>query len=402
MTSQKKITSRIDYGLVLSLMLLAIVSLIAIYSAQQSPQYNRNFALQQAFWYGVGTVIIFIVIQFDSEQLKKLAWFLYGLGVLLVTALPFIASIAPSIAPKINGAISWYSIPKLGTFQPSEVLKVFLIVLLAKIVSDHHHQYKMKTLKTDLWLLIKLGVITMVPAAIIYKQPDLGTALVYVAIFCAIVFVSGINWKIIAPLFGGGLSFAAVMVYIVLWYPDFAAKFLADHQLGRIYSWLDPESYPKEGYHIMKSLNAIGSGQTTGKGVGNGEVYIPESHTDFIFSVIGEDFGFVGASIVIGLLFMLIYHITKTGLETKNSFYSYICAGVAMMISFQAFQNIGMTIQLMPITGIQLPFVSYGGSGLMAYMMAIGLVFSVRFHYKKYMFATDSDKPNYFDEKTGS
>lgn len=399
MTSQKKITSRIDYGLVLSLMLLIIVSLIAIYSAQQSPQYNRNFAMQQAFWYGVGTVIIFIVIQFDSEQLKKLAWYLYGFGVLLVAALPFMPE---PIAKELNGAKSWYTIPKLGTFQPSEVLKVFLIVLLAKIVSDHHHQYKMKTLKTDLWLLIKLGVITMVPALIIFKQPDLGTALVYVAIFCAIVFVSGINWKIIAPLFGGGLGLAGIMVYIVLWYPDFAAKFLASHQLGRIYSWLDPESYPTEGYHIMKSLNAIGSGQTTGKGVGNGEVYIPESHTDFIFSVIGEDFGFVGASIVIGLLFMLVYHITKTGLETKNSFYAYICTGVGMMISFQVFQNIGMTIQLMPITGIQLPFISYGGSGLMAYMMAIGLVFSVRFHYKKYMFATDSDKQDYFNEKTGS
>ncbi|MDQ0177574.1 FtsW/RodA/SpoVE family cell cycle protein [Bacillus chungangensis] len=399
MTSQKKITSRIDYGLVLSLMLLAIVSLIAIYSAQQSPQYNRNFAMLQAFWYGVGTVIIFIVIQFDSEQLKKLAWHLYGFGFLLVVALPFMPR---SIAPELNGAIRLYKVPGLGTFQPSEVLKVFLIILLAKIVSDHHHQYKIKTLKTDLWLLIKLGAITMVPAAIIFKQPDLGTALVYVAIFCAIVFVSGINWKIIVPLFGGGLGFAGLMVYIVLWYPDFAEKLLASHQLGRIYSWLDPESYPTEGYHILKSLNAIGSGQTTGKGIGNGEVYIPESHTDFIFSVIGEDFGFIGASIVIGLLFMLIYHITKTGLETKNSFYSYICAGVAMMISFQVFQNIGMTIQLMPITGIQLPFISYGGSGLMAYMMAIGLVFSVRFHYKKYMFATDSDKPDYFDEKTGS
>ena len=140
------------------------------------------------------------------------------------------------------------------------------------------------------------------------------------------------------------------------------------------------------GYQLINSLLAIGSGQTFGKQFSLTEVDIPERQTDFIFSMIGESFGFIGASVVVSLFFMLIYHITKASLETKNEFYSYICAGVIAMITFHVFENIGMTIGLLPITGIPLPFISYGGSSLMGNMFAIGLIFSIRYHYKKYMF----------------
>jgi len=139
---------------------------------------------------------------------------------------------------------------------------------------------------------------------------------------------------------------------------------------------------------LTKSLFAIGSGQTGGKGTGNREVYLPESQTDFIFSVVGEEYGFIGASVLISLFFLLIYHITKVGMETKNNFYTYICVGVISMITFHVFQNIGMTIGVLPITGIPLPFISYGGSALMGNMLGLGLIFSIRYHYKKYMFST--------------
>jgi rod shape determining protein RodA len=214
---------------------------------------------------------------------------------------------------------------------------------------------------------------------------------VFLAILIGMIFISGISWKLLAPLFTFGIALIGTIFYFVLWKPELLAKYLGvgEYQLRRIYSWLDPYSYQgSDAYQLTKSLLAIGSGQTGGKGFGNREVYLPESQTDFIFSVVGEEYGFIGASVLISLFFLLIYHITKVGMETKNNFYTYICVGVISMITFHVFQNIGMTIGVLPITGIPLPFISYGGSALMGNMLGLGLIFSIRYHYKKYMFST--------------
>ncbi|KQL53158.1 rod shape-determining protein RodA [Heyndrickxia shackletonii] len=389
MTSQTTKSSKIDYGLVLTLMLMCIASLVSVYSAQKSGQYSDNFVLKQAIWYIVGTVIIVFTIRLDSDQLKKLSWYSYGFGILLL----FLLVIAPaSIAPDIKGAKNWFKVPFLGTFQPSEITKVFFILALSRCVLDHHQKFIVKTLKTDFWLLVKLGIITMIPSVLIMLEPDLGTVLVYLAIMLGIIFTSGITWKLLLPIFGGFSAIASIVLYFVIWAPQVLSKYLhvKSYQFGRIYSWLDPYNYQSDsGYQLIKSLLAIGSGETLGKGFNQRDVYLPESQTDFIFSVIGEQYGFIGASIVVSLFFMLIYHITKASLETKNDFYSYICSGIIAMITFHVFQNIGMTIGLLPITGIPLPFISYGGSSLMGNMLAIGLVFSMRYHYKKYMFSTE-------------
>lgn len=388
MTSQQNRTSRLDYGLILILMLMAIVSFVAIYSAQSTEQYEGNFLLRQAMWYGIGTVIIAGFIRLDSDQLKKLSWYLYGIGIFMLLVLFVMPD--TEFTPKRNGAQSWFQFPLLGTLQPSEVIKVFLIITLSRLVVDHHHKFPLKTVKTDFWLLTKIGAVTLLPVFFIYKQPDLGTSLVFLAIMMGIVFVSGITWKLLLPIFGGGAAFAGGVFYLVLARPDLLNKYLGlnPYQFDRVYSWLDPYSYKTSiGFQLVRSMLAIGSGQTAGKGLGGNEVYLPEGHTDFIFSIIGEEYGFIGASIVISLFFVLIYHITRTALETKNPFYSYICAGVISMITFHVFQNIGMTIGVLPITGIPLPFISYGGSSLLGNMMAMGLIFSIRYHYKKYMFS---------------
>ena len=162
------------------------------------------------------------------------------------------------------------------------------------------------------------------------------------------------------------------------------------YQFARIYSWLDPYSYSSsDGYHLVKSLNAIGSGQIFGKGYKGHEVYVPENHTDFIFSIIGEEWGFIGASAVIVLFFFLIYHLTKLTLQMKDPFCTYVCAGIIAMITFHVLENIGMTTQVLPITGIPLPFISYGGSSMMGNAFALGLVFSMKFHHHTYMFGRD-------------
>lgn len=380
---------KLDVSLVLILLLLFLVSCISIYSAQTTGQYKENFLLKQIVWYGVGAGIIAAVITLDSEQLKKMSWYVYGLGLFL---LGFLIVAPNSIAPVINGAKAWYRVPGMGSLQPAELVKVFIILVLAKVIDDHHEKNINKTLKTDTWLLLKIGFFTLIPLLLVMQQPDLGTGLVFIAIMLGMIFISGITWKLLAPIFGTGITVVATIFYFVLWHPEILEKFLGvkPYQFGRIYSWLDPYNYESSaGFQLTRSLLAIGSGETSGKGYGTREVYLPESHTDFIFSIVGEEFGFIGASILISLFFLLIYQITRVGLETKNNFYSYICVGVISMITFHVFQNIGMTIGLLPITGIPLPFISYGGSSLLGNMLAISLIFSIRYHNRKYMFSNN-------------
>lgn len=387
MTSNKNTTSKLDYNLVFILILLFLASCLAIYSAQASGQYKENFLLKQIIWYVVGGGIIASVMTLDSDQLRKLTWYAYGFGIFL---LAFLIIAPPSIAPVINGAKNWFKVPGMGTIQPSEFVKIFIILALSRTIEDHHHKNLIKTMQSDFWLLLKLGLVTMGPLILIIKQ-DLGTSLVFLAILLGMIFISGISWKLLTPMFSAGVLLIGTIFYFVLWNPDLLEKYLGvkQYQFNRIYSWLDPYSYQgSDAYQLTKSLLAIGSGQTGGKGTGNREVYLPESQTDFIFSVVGEEYGFIGASVLISLFFLLIYHITKVGMETKNNFYTYICVGVISMITFHVFQNIGMTIGVLPITGIPLPFISYGGSALMGNMLGLGLIFSIRYHYKKYMFST--------------
>ncbi|MEH7439153.1 FtsW/RodA/SpoVE family cell cycle protein [Neobacillus drentensis] len=387
MTSNNNTTSKLDYNLVFILILLFLASCLAIYSAQASGQYKENFLLKQIVWYVVGGGIIASVMTLDSDQLRKLTWYAYGFGLFL---LAFLIVAPPSIAPVINGAKNWFKVPGLGTIQPSEFVKIFIILALSRTIEDHHQKNLIKTMQSDFWLLVKLGMVTMAPLILIIKQ-DLGTSLVFLAILLGMIFISGISWKLLTPLFSAGIILIGTIFYFVLWNPELLEKYLGvkQYQFNRIYSWLDPYSYQgSDAYQLTKSLLAIGSGQTGGKGTGNREVYLPESQTDFIFSVVGEEYGFIGASVLISLFFLLIYHITKVGMETKNNFYTYICVGVISMITFHVFQNIGMTIGVLPITGIPLPFISYGGSALMGNMLGLGLIFSIRYHYKKYMFST--------------
>lgn len=388
MDHKKKVAERFDWSLTLLLFLFFLVSCVAIYSGQASGQYGEtNFLIQQIFWYAVGAGIIAVVMQFDADQLKRLTWFIYGFGILLL----LILAVAPvtTVTPRINGAQSWFQFP-FGSIQPSEFMKVFLIIALSKTVQSHNEKFLKRTIETDFKLLFKIALVTGVPIFLVMMQPDLGTSLVMLAIMSGVIFVSGISWKIITAIYGFAIALMGIILYFVIWAPQILEKYLnvKPYQFDRIYAWLDPNNNAA-GYHLSNSLKAIGSGQLMGKGFGDRKVYIPESHTDFIFSVIGEEYGFLGGSIVVGLFFLLIYHLTKTALETTDSFNTYICVGIISMITFHVFQNIGMTIQVLPITGIPLPFISYGGSSLMGNMFAMGLIYSIHYHHRSYMFSSD-------------
>lgn len=391
---------RFDWTLAFILLLLFLISIFAIASAQTTGQYKDlsgnpiNFVPSQIKWYVIGIVIIATTMYLEPEQYKKAAWIIYGGGVFLLALLFILPDSLDFVEPR-NHAKSWFHLPfGIGSIQPAEFMKTFFIIGLARMITKHHEKYLEKTLKTDFMLLGKIVIILLIPLFFIMMQPDLGTGLVFLAITAALIIVSGITWKIIIPIFAGTATFGALLLWLALYAQDFLFNKLGflPYQAARIYSWLDPYTYSSdEGRHLITSLNAIGSGQIFGKGYKGREVYVAESHTDFIFTSIAEDWGFVGASLVICVYFFLIYHLTKITLELKDPFSTYICAGIIAMITFHVFENIGMTIQLLPITGIPLPFISYGGSSLMGNMLAIGLVFSMKFHHRTYMFSSEDD-----------
>ncbi|WP_075980458.1 FtsW/RodA/SpoVE family cell cycle protein [Bacillus massilinigeriensis] len=391
MKKSLKPIDKFDWTLCLILIMFFIISCFSIYSGQPTGALYENHLLKQIRWYIIGTVIVAVVMFFDSDQYKRLSWYLYGLGILLLVVL--VISPVSQFTPVIKGAKLWFVIPGLGSIQPSEFVKIFLIITLSKVIATHHENHPIKTLKTDFHLLLKLCLTTLPPLVLIVKD-DLGTGLVIIAILTGLIFVSGISWKLIAPIYGGGAAFGGIILYLVIKFPQFLEKYLhiEDYKFDRINSWLNPNMDPKgDSYQLYNSILGIGSGLLTGKGFGNRQVYLPESHTDFVFSVIGEEYGFIGGSVVIGLFFILIYHLTKTALDTYDPFNTYLCTGIISMIAFHVFQNVGMTIQVLPITGIPLPFISYGGSSLMGNMFAIGLVFSIRYHHKEYMFSSSGE-----------
>ncbi|WP_203334202.1 FtsW/RodA/SpoVE family cell cycle protein [Planococcus beigongshangi] len=393
MQTNKSFADRIDWSLAFILFLFFVVSLVAISSAQTSGQYLTNFVPKQGLFYIISIVMIGVLMYFEPEQYKKMAYYLYGAGILLLLLLMLAPDGPGQIGRPINGAKAWFHTPFVN-IQPAEFMKTFYILGLAKMISSHHEKFALKTTKTDLWLLGKIGILLMIPLAFILQQPDMGTALVFIAITLAIIVVAGISWKIILPSFGSVALLGGTLLWMALYMQDFLSNTLGigQYAFARIYTWLDPYSYADgEGYNLIAALNAIGSGEVFGKGYQGREVYVPENHTDFIFTVISEDFGFIGASAVIILFFMLIYHLTKITLQLKDTFSTYVCAGIIAMITFHVFQNIGMTIQLLPITGIPLPFISYGGSSLIGNMLAIGIVFSLKFHHKTYMFGNDKE-----------
>lgn len=379
---------KLDYNLLFLLFLFICISCLAIYSAQIIGQYDSNFVVKQLVWYFIGGLAIIGIMILDFDQYRKLSWYLYGVGILLLLGIVIVPIINPAseFVPYINGARSWYSIGPVS-FQPSEVMKVALIIALSNTITSHNEKYLTRAIREDFLLLGKIILVSIFPLLLVLKQPDLGTSLVFIAIIGSLILVSGIRWRIIFGLIASFVLFITTLVFVYLKFPKFFLEhILESYQLNRFYGWLAPYEYEEYGFHLVKSLHAIGSGTLYGKGFTEGTVYIPEAQTDFIFAIVGEEFGFLGTSIVIALFFLLIYRIIHIALETHEAFGSYLCVGVTGMITFQVFQNVGMTIGLLPITGIPLPFISYGGSSILASLIALGLILNVSSRTRKFMF----------------
>lgn len=381
---QKKYS--IDYSLLLILFFIFIISLLLLYSG--SGQYQAHdpfyYVKRQAIWYCVGIIIMAGVAAFDFELLIKWAKPLYSIGLILLILVHFFGT-------SKKGSQRWLS---FGYFdlQPSELMKVFLIIFIAHLLIKKD---KKLSFKESVPITFKILFFSLFPFYFIMAQPDLGSALVIVAITLTMVFVSSISYKMIILLLGGSVSLVGFLVYLHYSYFHIFQKIIKPHQMERIYGWLYPEAFSSSyGYQLQQAMMGIGSGQLTGAGYTAGKQVqggnIPEAHTDFIFTVMGEEFGFIGTTILVLLYFLLIYRMKLIALHSNHLFGTYLISGVIGLISFQVFQNIAMTLGLMPITGIALPFVSYGGSALLTNMIAIGLVLSVNIRSKQYMFSNNA------------
>ncbi|MBU8593291.1 cell shape-determining peptidoglycan glycosyltransferase RodA [Bacillus subtilis] len=362
-----------------------IISVVSIYAAGQFGQYGNTDWIQQIVFYFLGAVAITVLLYFDLEQLEKLSLYIFIIGILSL----IILKISPeSIAPVIKGAKSWFRIGRI-TIQPSEFMKVGLIMMLASVIGKANPK-GVRTLRDDIHLLLKIAGVAVIPVGLILMQ-DAGTAGICMFIVLVMVFMSGINWKLITIIAGSGILLISLILLVMINFPDVAKSVgIQDYQIKRVTSWVSASNETQEdsndSWQVDQAIMAIGSGGILGNGISNLKVYVPESTTDFIFSIIGESFGFIGCAIVVIMFFFLIYRLVVLidKIHPFNRFASFFCVGYTALIVIHTFQNIGMNIGIMPVTGIPLLFVSYGGSSTLSTLIGFGIVYNASVQLTKY------------------
>ncbi len=365
---KKKILRNIEWGILVCTILLLAIGLVALFSATQNSDYEE--LKKQVMWLGISIPIMVVVILIDYEFLAKISPLLYGVSLILLIAVLF--------TEPINGATSWFNIGPFS-MQPAEFAKIAIVLFLADVIVKIQRKGK-----DEMNRILKLGLIVLtalVPVLLIIKQPDYGTALAFIFALIFMLFVAGIQKRYII------VSILLVVILVPVAY----FFILPEHAKARIDVYLNPDLDPRgAGYNIIQSKLAIGAGQLFGMGLLKGNQtqlgYLYPKTTDFIFAVIGEEMGFIVAGLVIILYIVLItkaIHVAKTA---KNDLGSYIAAGIAGIFFFHMVENIGMTMGLLPITGIPLPFVSYGGSSLLTNLILIAILLNISGRRQKALF----------------
>ena len=365
---KNKIFKNMEWWILISAVLLSIVGFVALYSASQ--QLELTYFKRQIIWFSISIVIMIITMLIDYEFLAKISPVFYVIGLISLIAVLFTRT--------INGANSWFNIG-FFSFQPAELAKISVILFLSSVMVKIQERDKQEI--NVFWKLLIVLAVVAVPVGLIVLQPDYGTAAAYLVATVLILFVSGVDKKyiIIALLV---VITAAPLVYNFV---------LPEHAKKRIDVFLHPESDPKgSGYNVLQSKIAIGAGELTGMGILNGNQtqmgYLSPKTTDFIYSVIGEEMGFVISGAVVLVYVTLITRALYVAKTAKDDLGSYIAAGISGIFLFHMAENIGMTLGLLPITGVPLLFISYGGSSMITSFICIGLLLNISGNRKKTIF----------------
>lgn len=381
---KRSFDSRVDYSLILPVFCLLVIGVVAIYIAVSHDYPNNVWPIlgQQLAWIALGIIFSFVVMFFNTKFLWQSTPYLYGLGLALMV-LPLVFY-NPSLVAA-TGAKNWVSIGGYTLFQPSEFMKISYILMLAYVIVTFTKKYKDKarTIGLDFLLILWMIVFTTPVLVLLALQSDLGTAMVFVAIFAGLVLLSGVSWKIIIPVFVTVVS--AITGFLAIFITKDGRAFLHQigmptYQINRILAWLNPFDYAQTTtYQQAQGQIAIGSGGIFGQGFNVSNLLIPVRESDMIFTVIAEDFGFIGSVVVVALYLLLIYRMLKITLKSNNQFYTYISTGFIMMLLFHIFENIGAVTGLLPLTGIPLPFISQGGSAIISNLIGVGLLLSMSY-----------------------
>ena len=365
---QKKMFKNFEWGILICTIILLAIGLVALFSATQNSDYEEF--KKQIMWIGISIPVIVVVILVDYEILAKISPVIYGLSLISLVAVLF--------TEPINGATSWFNIGPFS-FQPAEFAKIAVVLFMANVMVKLQQKGR-----DEINRFCKLGIIlatVAVPTLLIIKQPDYGTALAFLVALIFMLYVAGINKKYIIT---------AVLLVVIL-VPLAYLFILPDHAKARIDVYLNPNLDPRgDGYNIIQSKLAIGAGQIFGMGLFKGNQtqlgYLYPKTTDFIFAVISEEMGFVVAGAIIVLYVILITKSIQVAKTAKDDLGSYIATGIVGIFFFHMLENIGMTMGLLPITGISLPFVSYGGSSMLTNLTLIAILLNISTRRKKAMF----------------
>lgn len=374
----KKFLNNADWVLIIAVCLLSVFGIICIGSATHINlgESTSNYYSQMA-WFAIGIVIL---VFFSHINIDNVAHYYRQLYVVMLIMLLAVLIFGRSV----NGAKRWIYFGPIG-IQPSEFTKIIMIICLSKLIDKNRDSVN------NISILAAITVLVMIPILLIQRQPSLSASLVLLAIYAVELFAAGLDYKYIWRV---AVVVLPILIFI-LWdvqnpNPILVDKIFHPHQIERILTFVNPSADSDAYYQTMKSINAMGSGQLTGKGLYEGTLnqlsYLPEPQNDFIFSVIGEEFGFIGCIGVLILEFFVVFRCMLIAINCTNSFYRFIAIGIAGMFAFQTFVNTGVATGILPNTGMSLPFVSYGGSSMWTNMAAVGLAINIGLKRSKSLF----------------
>ena len=360
---------RLNKKILIPICMMAIISIITIYSAlTYTSSELGNLALRQALWYFIGALLVAFLIHMKNEYLYRHTIFLYIFGNILLLGLLLFAE-------PVNNSRCWFTIPGIGSIQPSEFMKIFLMLMLTTMIHNFRSDYKNPSVKQEFIFILKTLVIVLIPSVLTFLQPDTGAVIIYFIIYFCMMFISGIRirWFLIA----GGLIILLLAIIFGIFFLQqdlFIDLFGTDlfYRFERIFNWQSGT-----GLQLENALAAIGSAGLFGHGFNQTPIYFPESSTDFIFAVYASNFGLIGVFVLLGIIIYFDVQIILLAKRKLVDTDKYILAGILGMLLFQQIQNIGMTVGLLPITGITLPFISYGGSSLLSYMILVGIILNI-------------------------
>lgn len=384
--SRAKSPSKFDFILIVYLVLMAITSLISIYAAFGliGAEDGWDYIIKQLVWFLLGFIALGAIMYLGNDSMLQFAKIAYWILMACLLYLLFskilyalIAQSLPFTAP-VNGAISWFQFPAIGSFQPSEFIKIVLIIITAGIIDKHNKDKVTDSYEMDFSLFINVAKWALPPMALILLQPDTGIVLIIVISLVAMIICSGIKrqWLFI---FGTLIVLVLILFFYMYFFHFNTLNAIIGgengYKMNRITAWLNPETdINGDGHQLYMALLSLGSAGLKGWGPGLELVAIPEAQTDFIFAVIGQSWGLIGTIFIILLCVGLDIHLCKIASLSTNMFEKYLILGILGMLFYQQVQNIGMIVGLLPITGITLPLISYGGSSLLSYLVAFGII----------------------------